>query len=151
MWRLGAVLGAGPIVRVGDRLWVFDPDISGGLAALADELASQQPSFRYQRKLMDSGACEATPLMQAGYRTGAVALPLGNYHNSGPGERLAPEYIDLDDANGLVRLLVHVAQRGMAPGWRIRPPRSTPCSPAVWRNTATTCSPLRHLPTDLRR
>ena len=112
----GAVLGAGPILRVGDRLWVFDPDISGGLAALADELASQQPSFRYQRKLMDSGACEATPLMQADYRTGAVALPLGNYHNSGPGAQLAPEYIHLDDANGLVRLLVHVAQRGIGTG-----------------------------------
>ena len=112
----GAVLGAGPILRVGDRLWVFDPDISGGLAALADELASQQPSFRYQRKLMDSGACEATPLMQADYRTGAVALPLGNYHNSGPGTQLAPEYIDLDDANRLVRLLVHVAQRGIGTG-----------------------------------
>ena len=102
----GAVLGAGPILRVGDRLWVFDPDISSGMAALADELASQQPTFRYQRKLMDSGACEATPLMQADYRTGAVALPLGNYHNSGPGAQLAPEYIHLDDANGLVRLLV---------------------------------------------
>ena len=112
----GAVLGAGPIVRVGDRLWVFDPDISGGLAALADELTSQQPSFHYQRKLMDSGACEATPLMQANYRTGAVALPLGNYHNSGPGEQLAPEHIHLDDANGLVRLLVHVAQRGIGAG-----------------------------------
>ncbi len=112
----GAVLGAGPILRVGDRLWVFDPDISGGLAALADELTSQQPSFRYQRKLMDSGACEATPLMQADYRTGAVALPLGNYHNSGPGTQLAPEYIHLDDANGLVRLLVYVAQRGIGTG-----------------------------------
>ncbi|MDE2740018.1 MAG: hypothetical protein OXI58_00365 [Gemmatimonadota bacterium] len=112
----GAVLGAGPILRVGDRLWVFAPDISGGMAALADELASQQPTFRYQRKLMDSGACEATPLMQADYRTGAVALPLGNYHNAGPGAQLAPEYIHLDDANGLVRLLVHVAQRGIGTG-----------------------------------
>ena len=112
----GAVLGAGPILRVGDRLWVFDPDISGGMAALADELASQQLPFRYQRKLMDSGACEATPLMQADYRTGAVALPLGNYHNSGPDAQLAPEYIHLDDANGLVRLLVHVAQRGIGAG-----------------------------------
>ena len=112
----GAVLGAGPILRVGDRLWIFDPDISGGMAALADELAAQQPPFRYQRKLMDSGACEATPLMQADYRTGAVALPLGNYHNSGPGAQLAPEYIHLDDANGLVRLLVHVAQRGIGTG-----------------------------------
>ena len=112
----GAVLGAGPILRVGDRLWVFDPDISSGLAALAGELATQRPSFRYQRKLMDSGACEATPLMQADYRTGAVALPLGNYHNSGPDAQLAPEYIHLDDANGLVRLLVHVAQRGIGTG-----------------------------------
>jgi endoglucanase len=112
----GAVLGAGPILRVGDRLWVFDPDISSGMAALADELATQQPPFRYQRKLMDSGACEATPLMQADYRTGAVALPLGNYHNAGPGAQLAPEYIHLDDANGLVRLLVHVAQRGIGTG-----------------------------------
>ena len=112
----GAVLGAGPILRVGDRLWVFDPDISGGMAALADELAAQQLPFRYQRKLMDSGACEATPLMQADYRTGAVALPLGNYHNAGPGAQLAPEYIHLDDANGLVRLLVHVAQRGISTG-----------------------------------
>ncbi len=112
----GAVLGAGPILRVGDRLWVFDPDISGGMAALADELAAQQPTFRYQRKLMDSGACEATPLMQAAYRTGAVALPLGNYHNAGPGAQLAPEYIHLDDANGLVRLLIHVAQRGIGAG-----------------------------------
>ena len=113
--KAGAIQGAGPVLRVGDRLWVFDPEISGGLAALADELASAPLLFRYQRKLMDSGACEATPLMQAGLRTGAVALPLGNYHNSGPSRQLAPEHIHLDDALMLVRLLVHLAQHGIGP------------------------------------
>ena len=113
----GAVLGAGPILRVGDRLWVFDPDISGGLAALAGELATQQPSFRYQRKLMDSGACEATPLMQADYRTGAGSAAPRQLSQLGARDaQLAPEYIHLDDANGLVRLLVHVAQRGIGTG-----------------------------------
>ena len=111
--KAGAVQGAGPIVRVGDRLWNFDPAISGGLAAVATELAEAVPSFRWQRKLMDSGACEATPLMQAGFRTGAVALPLGNYHNIGPGTKLAAETIDLEDAQMLVELLVQLAHRGI--------------------------------------
>ena len=31
----GAVLGAGPILRVGDRLWVFDPDISSGIGCIS--------------------------------------------------------------------------------------------------------------------
>ena len=62
---------------------------------------------------MDSGACEATPLMQAGFRTGAVALPLGNYHNIGPGAKLAAETIDLEDAQMLVELLVQLAHRGI--------------------------------------
>ena len=111
--KAGAVQGAGPIVRVGDRLWVFDPAISGGLSALANEIEKEDPLFRHQRKLMDSGACEATPLMQAGYRTGAVALPLGNYHNLGPGGKLEPEDINVDDAQMLVQLLVHLARRGI--------------------------------------
>ena len=111
--KAGAKQGAGPIIRVGDRLWVFDPLISGGLVSLADDLAEKDPNFLYQRKLMDSGACEATALMQAGYRTGAVALPLGNYHNSGPGNKLAPENIHLNDALLLVQLLTHLAQHGI--------------------------------------
>jgi endoglucanase len=109
----GATQGAGPIVRVGDRLWAFDPRISGGLAAVAGELEIRKKPFYYQRKLMDGGACEATALMQAGFRTGAVALPLGNYHNMGTGRKLQAEHIHLDDALMLVRLLVHLAQGGI--------------------------------------
>lgn len=104
----GAILGDGPVIRVGDRWWVFDPRVSGGLVALAQELAEADPQLRFQRKLMDGGICEATVLTSAGYRTGAVALPLGNYHNTGE-DRLAPEVIHLGDALGLVHLLVHLA------------------------------------------
>lgn len=106
--RAGAALGEGPVIRVGDRAWIFDPLLSGGLVALAQELVLDDPAFCFQRKLMDGGICEATPLTRAGYRAGAVALPLGNYHNTGR-QRLAPEIIHLGDALGLVRLLVHLA------------------------------------------
>ena len=106
--RAGAILGAGPIVRVGDRSSLFDPHLSSGMALLASELAKTKTSLSFQRKLMDGGTCEASVLHRAGFRTAALALPLGNYHNQGA-EALAPEFIHLDDAVGLVRLLVHVA------------------------------------------
>jgi endoglucanase len=106
--KAGAILGDGPIVRVGDRWWIFDHQVTGGLVAIATQMA-EADGFRFQRKLMDGGICEATVLTQAGYRTGALALPLKNYHNSGT-KRLSPEAIHLDDAEGLVQLLVQVAQ-----------------------------------------
>lgn len=105
----GAVMGAGPVIRVGDRMWTFDPHITAGLVEVARQLATKGRGFRFQRKLMDSGSCEATVLMGTGFRTGAVALPLGNYHNTGE-KRLAPEVIHLDDALNLVDLLVHLAR-----------------------------------------
>jgi len=101
----GAVPGAGPIIRVGDRLSIFDPDVTAGMGFLAAGLG---PDFRFQRKLMDGGACEASMLMQAGFRTGALALPLENYHNNGK-KGLRSERIHLDDALGLVKLLVAFA------------------------------------------
>ena len=80
--------------------------------AVAEELtkaaAGADRPFRYQRKLMDGGTCEATVLTRAGYGVGAVALPLKNYHNAGR-NGLRPEIIDLDDAVWLVELLVGVA------------------------------------------
>jgi putative aminopeptidase FrvX len=105
----GAVMGAGPVIRVGDRMWTFDPHITAGLVEVARQLATRGGGFRFQRKLMDSGSCEATVLMGTGFRTGAVALPLGNYHNTGE-KRLAPEIIHLDDALNLIDLLVHLAR-----------------------------------------
>ena len=70
--------------------------------------------FRYQRKLMDGGTCEATVLTRVGYGVGAVALPLKNYHNAGR-NGLRPEIIDLDDAVWLVELLVGVASSTSPP------------------------------------
>ena len=100
-----AVPGRGPIIRVGDRLSTFDPEVTAGMCFLAAGLGTD---FRFQRKLMDGGACEASMLMQAGFRTGALALPLENYHNNGK-KGLRPERIHLDDALGLVRLLIAFA------------------------------------------
>ena len=85
--KAGAPLGDGPVIRVGDRGWIFDPLISGGLVTVADELrkesADSDRRFRFQRRLMDGGMCEASALSSAGIQTGAVALPLRNYHNQG--------------------------------------------------------------------
>ena len=102
--RAGALLGGGPIVRVGDRITVFDPNLSLALTNCATTLQNTDSNFKFQRKLMDAGACEATPLARAGYQTGAVAIPLDNYHNDGI-TRLKPEIVDLRDVNNLVKLL----------------------------------------------
>jgi endoglucanase len=112
--KAGAPLGAGPVVRVGDRRWVFDPAITAALTAAADELVAAGTGLQYQRKLMDGGTCEATVLMQAGFRSGAVALPLRHYHNHG-GDRLRPEAVHLDDLRGLVVLLLYLAARPGGP------------------------------------
>jgi len=106
--RSGATLGGGPIVRVGDRTTLFDPDLSAGVALVAAELAAADPGFYFQRKLMDGGTCEASALGGAGLHTVALALPLGNYHNKGK-TGPAAEFIHLGDAVGLVRLLAHLA------------------------------------------
>ena len=112
--RPGAPLGEGPVVRVGDRAWIFSPEITAALSAVADGLIANATgpaaAPRFQRQLMDAGTCEATALARAGFTTGAVALPLRNYHNHGKG-RLAAEADSLSDAAGLVRLLVELAIR----------------------------------------
>ena len=107
-WRAGAPLGEGPVIRVGDRRWIFDAGVTGALTATAERLARSDEGFRFQRRLMDAGTCEATPLSRSGYATGAVALPLDNYHNHG-GRKLRPEAVHLDDAVGLVQLLIGLA------------------------------------------
>jgi len=82
--RAGAQLGAGPVVRVGDRISLFDPQITGGLVAVAEELtkaaAGADRPFRYQRKLMDGGTCEATTMragMAFGRRSSISTTPSG--------------------------------------------------------------------------
>ena len=111
--RAGAPLGQGPVIRVGDRRWVFDASVTAALAAAAEGLRRKRPGFRYQRRLMDGGTCEATALCRAGITAGAVALPLENYHNHG-GDGLRPEAISVADAAGLVELLADLAREPRA-------------------------------------
>jgi len=120
-----APIGEGPIVRVGDRLSVFSPSlttaidkrceqIAGGSKPTASQKLSEAPPWRWQRKLMAGGACEATVFCAFGYEATCVCLPLGNYHNmanlddvqaGGVGARIDREHIAVRDFEGLVDLL----------------------------------------------
>jgi endoglucanase len=111
-WSPGAVLGGGPVVRLGDRAGIFDPESTMGLLRVAEG-----SGIRHQRCLLDGGTCEATSLRLLGFRSTGLACPLGNYHNhardrrggkAGPG--VAPEFIDLRDWLALVDLIVAAGQ-----------------------------------------
>lgn len=99
-----APIGHGPIVRVGDRLSVFDSALTHGLSKLGERLAKADPAFRFQRRLMPGGACEATAFCLWGHRSAAMCLPLGNYHNMGDAG-IESEFIAMADYLGLVRMI----------------------------------------------
>lgn len=131
-------IGGGPIVRVGDRLSVFSPTLSASVAQRAEQIAgapatptAQQktdpspqtaPKWRWQRKLMAGGACEATVYCAYGHDATCVCLPLGNYHNmadldavqagtnSSP-PRVDREFVSVSDYHGLVDLLIACGER----------------------------------------
>jgi endoglucanase len=105
--RPWAKQGHGPVIRVGDRLTIFDP---AGVYYL--EMAAKKSAIRVQRCLMDGGACEATAFIALGYRACGLCLPLGNYHNIGPQRRIAAEFVSVKDLTGLVSLVVAAAR-----GW----------------------------------
>ncbi len=113
----GVAAGAGPIVRTGDRVMTFDPGMTFLLSQTAERLAAGDKTFRFQRALMTGGGCEASAFTLWGYATGAVALPLVNYHNMGTDGRIRAEQIHERDYLGAVRLLAAlVAQEPEAPG-----------------------------------
>jgi len=115
----GAESGLGPVIRVGDRMSVFDPRLAAACEESARELQKSQPGVRFQRRLMDGGACEATAFAAAGYRSLCLALPLGNYHNAGP-TGVEPEFIAEGDFLDCVALLSAFAELGLDPegAWR---------------------------------
>ena len=119
----------GPIVRVGDRISIFSPELTGAVAKVAERIsggastptasqkASDMPKWKWQRKLMAGGACEASVYCAYGYCSTCVCLPLGNYHNmaglseaqAGTHEgtpRVGCEFIGLDDYAGMIDLLI---------------------------------------------
>jgi endoglucanase len=115
--------GGGVIVRVGDRMSIFDPGLTAALGTAAADLATVDDGFRWQRKLMDGGACEATAFCAAGYRASGLALPLGGYHNASDGEPgIVAETVEVADYLAEVRLLVELACRPAL----LRPPDGPP-------------------------
>jgi endoglucanase len=108
-----APLGGGVIVRVGDARSLFHPPLMDVLHCEAKALAAEDPGFRFQRRLMDGGSCEATAFCAAGYRSGGLALPLGNYHNmaglDGGPKGIGAERVSVSDYVAEVRLLVRLA------------------------------------------
>jgi endoglucanase len=108
--RATARVGLGPVVRVGDRVSVFDPELTHGLQGAVARLQARVPGFAAQRALMDGGSCESTAYNAWGVPAGAACLALGNYHNAGADGRIAPEFVDWNDLEGLVALLVETAR-----------------------------------------
>ncbi len=104
-----AAWGGGMVIRVGDRLSVFDSDVTRWLTDHASHLKKESPEFHFQRLLMGGGTCEATAIQEAGLRTGAICLPLKNYHNHGPSQRLAPEKVSRQDWHSLLQLILRIS------------------------------------------
>lgn len=113
----GALIGKGPVVRLGDRRTVFAPDPLNVLARVA---ARALPD-RHQRRVMDGGTCEATAATVYGLDAIGISVPLGNYHNQGfeggPDSRgnqgPAPEFVHLDDLDGLLALCRALVRPGV--------------------------------------
>lgn len=109
----GAHIGKGPVVRLGDRRTVFD---AGHLQVLT-ELAQRALPGKHQRRIMDGGTCEATAATAWGFPAIGLSVPLGNYHNIDDDTGApAPEYVHLDDVEGMLRLCRALMTPGLAWG-----------------------------------
>lgn len=105
-------IGAGPIVRVGDFTSTFDPDLTYRISQIAGGIAQRESDFKFQRKLMPGGTCEASAFQSYGYVATCLCLPLGNYHNMNLATRKPDaEFISVRDYLGLVRLLTEVGRK----------------------------------------
>jgi endoglucanase len=113
-------IGGGPILRVGDRLSVFDPTLTNRIGDLLIEHERRNPGFSWQRRLMPGGACEATAFSAYGFESTCLCLPLGNYHNMADIDgalagrrpaRVGPEHISITDYHGLVEMLLVATTR----------------------------------------
>jgi len=111
-------VGAGPIVRVGDKASVFTPELTNRISAIAAAHQARYNHFTFQRKLMPGGTCEATAFAAYGYASTCLCLPLGNYHNmvaidevlaGATPARCDAEFIAVSDYHGLIELLTVTA------------------------------------------
>jgi len=108
-------IGAGPILRVGDKTSVFGPELTNTVT----NIMNGQKKFAWQRKLMPGGTCESTAFCEYGYLSTCLCLALGNYHNMKDIDgvvqkkktaKVAPEVISVNDYHGLIKMLTIVCR-----------------------------------------
>ena len=104
----GVNLGGGVIIRTGDRISTFDDSAEKYLINAANKLVNNN-EFKYQRKLMGAGGCEASAFKAFGYKVTGLAYPLGNWHNRGD-KKVEEEYISIFDLNTGLSLIEEVAK-----------------------------------------
>jgi putative aminopeptidase FrvX len=98
----GALIGQGPVLRLGDRTTLFHTDLCNQMWQVALGLKKKKKTFQFQRRVMDGGSCEATALGVFGFATSGLSVPLGNYHNQGK-HGPAPEIVSMRDVeNGRI-------------------------------------------------
>ncbi len=114
--RATARVGLGPVIRVGDAASIFVPAVTHLLQEVAADLRALHAGFVHQRALMDGGRCESSAYNLWGVPAGGLCLALGNYHNCAPNGSIAPEYVDWNDHESLVALMLATARR-----WRAGP------------------------------
>jgi len=109
----GANAGDGVIIRTGDAKSVFTNEANALMVKTGKALLETDSNFSFRRQLMYGGTCESSAFAVFGYTVGAVAVPLGNYHNMDPHGLLASEYIaeaDFLKAQRFLLKLVEVAR-----------------------------------------
>ncbi len=111
----GAKQGGGPVIRLGDRALTYSPDLLRYMETAAGNAKKRVKTFRFQRRVMDGGTCEATAFLAKGHTAAGIAFPLGNYHNMGdlPDENGRPvlraETVDIRDVQNGVELMLDMA------------------------------------------
>jgi hypothetical protein len=71
----------------------------------AEALKAQDSTFKYQKRVMDGGTCEATAFNCHGFQVAGMSVPLFNYHNiQKKGAKPGPEAVAHADVEGVVKL-----------------------------------------------
>ena len=104
-------IGGGPVVRVGDKMSGFTPQVDCWLSDVCTKLAKADSNFKYQRALLSGGRCEASVFNLEGLSVGGLAFPLGNYHNNAE-SGYAPEFVSAKDYKWMQQFLFAVATAG---------------------------------------
>ncbi len=101
-----APIGEGVVIRVGDSQSIFTPEITQFLLETSQQIQTRDKEFKFQRKLMDTEKCEGSIFFNFNYRTGAIAIPLGNYYNQNvESGKTDAEYVSVFDMECAAKLM----------------------------------------------